>query len=459
MAAPPTAAPARSRWGVHLWLGTFMERARASLFLVPMAGVLAAIGAAELGLLVDRSVGDGTASDLPFVLTSTVDNAREVLTVVAGATITFAGIAFSVSLLVIQLGSGQYSPRVVHTLFRDPFNKRVMGLVVGTFTYCLMVLRSVRSDIDGGDAVIPSLSVTFAVALGILTILAIVAFIDHSAHSMDVSEILERVTGEAVACIRVAWSTEAPELPAVMAAADTTSSGPPHHIRFARSGWVQQIDLAGLVDRLPAGSQALLDTHPGRYAVAGTIACTVMPGTGGHDLGEHDDLDRRVLSSIGIGDTRTMQQDVSYGLRQLTDVAVKALSAGINDPTTAQDAIFHSAAVLLELLRRHPPSAEWTGEHGQHLVLLQQPTHDELVALAFDETRRASSNHPTVCIYLLEAIALLLEPLEAEGRSERTEALRDQARLVLEGCRSADPLPQDLGLVTAAYEKRFAAPA
>jgi uncharacterized membrane protein len=455
MAALPIAAPARSRWGVRLWLGTFVERARASLFLVPMAGVLAAIGAAELGLLVDRSVGEGTASDLPFVLTSTVDNAREVLTVVAGATITFAGIAFSVSLLVIQLGSGQYSPRVVHTLFRDPFNKRVMGLVVGTFTYCLMVLRSVRSDVDGSDAVIPSLSVTFAVALGILTILAIVAFIDHSAHSMDVSEILERVTEEAVACIRVTWSTEAPET-AVMAA-DTTSSGPPHHIRFARSGWVQQIDLAGLVDRLPAGSQALLDTHPGRYAVAGTIACTVMPGTCGRELDEHDDLDRRVLSSIGIGETRTMQQDVSYGLRQLTDVAVKALSAGINDPTTAQDAIFHSAAVLLELLRRHPPSSEWTGERGQHLVLLQQPTHDELVALAFDETRRASSSHPTVCIYLLEAIALLLEPLGAEGHHHRTAALRDQARLVLEGCRSAEPLPQDLALVTAAYEKRFEA--
>ena len=99
-------------------------------------------------------------AELPLGLTSTVDSARAVLSTIAGATITFAGIAFSVSLLIIQLASSQYSPRVVHTLFRDPFNRRVMGLVVGTFTYCVIVLRSVRSPLEqGGQPIIPNLSV------------------------------------------------------------------------------------------------------------------------------------------------------------------------------------------------------------------------------------------------------------------------------------------------------------
>ncbi len=94
-------------------------------------------------------------------------------------------------------------------------------------------------------------------------------------------------------------------------------------------------------------------------------------------------------AAVAIGRTRTMQQDVSYGLRQLADVALKALSPGINDPTTAQDAIFHAAAVLAELLQRDPPARVHSGADGRRLVLVQQPTHDDLVRLAFDEVRRA----------------------------------------------------------------------
>ncbi len=109
---------------------------------------------------------------------------RAVLGVIASATIAFAGVAFSVSLLLISMSSSQYSPRVVHGPFRDPFNKRVMGVVIGTFTYCLVVLRAVRSPLeDGGTAVVPSLSIAVAVLLGVATLLTIVGFISHAAHS------------------------------------------------------------------------------------------------------------------------------------------------------------------------------------------------------------------------------------------------------------------------------------
>src|SRR5665811_422850 len=169
----------------------FVERTRASLFFIPMLAVVAAVIVAATAIALDSRI-DQNGSDLPLGFTSTVASARALLGTVAGATITFAAIAFSVSLLIIQQASSQYSPRVVHTLFRDPFNRRVMGLVVGTFTYCLLTLRSVRSSLEkGGDPVIPNLSVAIGVILGIITILAIVAFINHSAHSMDISTILQ----------------------------------------------------------------------------------------------------------------------------------------------------------------------------------------------------------------------------------------------------------------------------
>ena len=197
---------------MNLRISSLVERLRSSLFFVPMLAVIVAAVLAFAGLAVDRHV-DTTLADLPLGFTSTVESARTLLGVIAGATISFAGIAFSVSLLIIQLASSQYSPRVVHTLFRDPFNKRVMALVVGTFTYCVVVLRSVRSALDpGGDPVIPNISVAIAVVLGIATILAIVAFINHSAHAMDVSEILERIRRETTDQIRAEWTLAEPRL-------------------------------------------------------------------------------------------------------------------------------------------------------------------------------------------------------------------------------------------------------
>ncbi|MGK2929108.1 MAG: DUF2254 domain-containing protein, partial [Acidimicrobiales bacterium] len=376
-------------------------------------------------------------------------SARALLGTVAGATITFAAIAFSVSLLIIQQASSQYSPRVVHTLFRDPFNKRVMGLVVGTFTYCLLILRSVRSSLEpGGDPVIPNLSVAIGVTLGIVTILAIVAFIDHSAHSMDISTILHDVEDEAIAQIRREWqepdpSTSPPSL-------SQRPDDPAHVVRFDRSGWVQQIDLDKLIGCIPTGQTMWVETYPGRYAIEGTPigALSSVPD-------DVEAFERGVIAAIRTGDTRTMQQDVSFGLRQLADVALKALSPGINDPTTAQDAIFHSAAVLAELFRREPPSPVRSNGDSGRVVLVHQPAHDDLIRLAFDEVRQTAAAMPAVCIYLLESLELLTETLNDRGTG-RAESLRHQAELVVEGCAAADNLPADVRDVEHAFQKRFA---
>ncbi|MEP7054192.1 MAG: DUF2254 domain-containing protein [Actinomycetota bacterium] len=431
---------------MRLRLSVLAERLRASLFFVPMFAVVAAVLAGFLGLAIDRHLGEQTT--LPLGLTSTVASARAVLSTIAGATITFAGIAFSISLLIIQLASSQYSPRVVHTLFRDPFNKRVMALVVGTFTFCVIVLRSVRSPLeDSGRAVVPNLSVAVAVLLGIGTILAIVAFINHSAHTMDVSEILERVRREAIGHARAEWNPADPNRQDSPAPA---FSGPYWVVRFDRSGWVQQIDREALLRCAPAASILQLDTFPGRYAIEGTPLCTLSPPPP-----DPAHIERRIRNAIAIGNTRTMQQDVSYGLRQLADVALKALSPGINDPTTAQDAIFHATAVLAELLRRDPPPQLQHGPDGQQLVVLQQPTHADLVALTFDEIRRAAAAHPAVCIYLLEALHLLKESLSARRLDDCIELLAEQARFIVAACETADLLPADIDQVRRAFAKRF----
>lgn len=435
---------------MRLRLSSIVERMRASLFVLPTVAVAIAIAAAGVTISIDSNF-DPVTTDLPLGFTSTVESARALLSTIAGATIAFAGIAFSVSLLVIQLASSQYSPRVVHTLFRDPFNKRVMAAVIGTFTYCLMVLRAVRSPLDeGSDPVIPNLSVAVAVLLGLLAILAVVAFINHNAHAMDISEILERVERESIAQIRKDWRPVEAQDPSVGDAPVTEAGAPSTVVRFDGSGWVQQIDTEALARCAPEGATITVRTRAGRYAVDGTTLCTISPPV--HDAGP---VEEAIRAAVLIGDTRTMQQDVSHGLRQLADVALRALSPGVNDPTTAQDAIFHATAVLAELHRRIPPPAGQPLAGGGWLAMPHLHSHDDLVRLAFDEVRRAAAPHPSVCIYLLEALRLLRESAEASGPHGVSKGIAEQAELVVLGCEAERLLPADIDEVRRAYHARF----
>lgn len=437
---------------MDLRLRARLEQLRGSLFFVPMVFVLigGALGQAMISL--DSAVGDG-AGDLPFVLTSTVDSAREVLSMVGTATLTVAGIAFSVSLLVIQQAANQYSPRVVHSLFLDPFNRRVMGVVLGTFTYCLVALRAVRGPLEeGGDPVVPNLTVALAVLLGVVAILAIVAFIDHSAHSMEVSQILRRVTEETTTQLERAWpdrddGRDADDVP--------TPDGEGHVVRFTRSGWLQQLAGDRLLGLVPDGGTVRMEIAVGRYAVQGAPLCTVWPAPGaGADL---DELARRATAATHVGPVRTMQDDPSYGIRQIVDVALRALSPGINDPTTAQDAIFHLAQVLQLALGRDVPSRVEQDDRGRRLLHAEAHTHETLIDLAFEELRRASAAMPRVTVYLLEAQHLLHESMRHEGRPELADLLQREAGRVVEGARHADLLPVDLQQVEDAHASRFGA--
>lgn len=431
---------------------TLAERARGSLFLVPMVFVVGAVLIGEVTLRVDEALTD--RSQLPLVGEATVDNARAVLSTIATATVTIAGIAFSVSLLVIQLASSQYSPRVVHNLVRDPFSKRVMGIVLATFSYCLVVLRSVRGPLDdGGDPVVPTISLTIAMVLGIVAVLAIVAFINHSAHSMDISELLHEVTRSSLHATEESWPARGEPAPA---GRQTASIDPPSveglPVAFARNGWIQRVDADDLLACVPPGGVVLVHTAVGRYAVADTPLCTLWPTP---PESERSTVEAGAREAVLVGRTRTMLQDASYGVRQLVDVALRALSPGVNDPTTAQDSIFHLTAVLREVLERPEPPPVRVDEQGRRLLQPELPSHRSVVGLAFDELRPAAAAHPTVCIYLLEAMHLLCQSLPAAPEAEGRAAIEEQARLVVEASEAADLIDHDRRRVRHAYERRF----
>lgn len=437
---------------MHVRLASLSERLRNSLFFVPMAYVVGALMLAGLAVELDERLLE-TTTELPLGLSSTVDGARAILGTIASATITFAGIAFSISLLVIQLASSQYSPRVVRGLLRDPFTKQIMGVVIGTFTYCLLVLRVVRGPLEsGGEPVIPSLSVAIALVLGVVSILAIIAFINHSAQSMDVSKILSRAADDGLAAAKRLWDDE----PQTGSDPEPPPEAPADHLLVTHdtNGWVQDIDFTGMAASAPPGGTVRLETEVGRYAIAGTPLCRIWPRPDDPD-GACD----KARGSVFTGNSRTVEQDVGYAVRQLADVALRGLSPGINDPTTAQDAIFHLGSVLGELLRRHPPRLATPAEEDRLLLRPERPNHVEVIEVAFNEVRLAATGMPTVCVYLLEVLRLLDEVTDADHEliAART-AIRRQASLIRAGVDHADLGAHDADRIRDAHDRRFGPP-
>jgi uncharacterized membrane protein len=211
---------------------------------------------------------------------------------------------------------------------------------------------------------------------------------------------------------------------------------------------VQLVDLAAMVRSAPEGGTVRLDVAVGHYVIVGTPLCTIWP------LPEDvDGATRKARRAVHVGETRTLQHDAAYGIRQLVDVALRALSPGVNDPTTAQDAIFHLGSVLRAALEQDERGRDFA--HGsRRLVVAETGGHEELVALAFDEIRRVAAPHPAVVIYLLQCISLVQRALPA-GSVASHRILAEHARLVVDSSRRVDLADPDRRAVEEVYRRQF----
>ena len=423
------------------------EAVRNSLFFVPVVFVVFAIALATGMLELDQRVH---LESVPSALRFTVESARELLGTVAAAIITVAGIVFALTGLSVQLASSQFSPRVVRGFLRDRSAQVAIGFMVGTFTYSLVVLRSVRS-VEGGADVVPALSTALALALAVAAVVAIVGFVSRTAHRLQSSQLIRGVADETLAAV----ARRLPEKGQGDAGGRASIGVPPvpgRRVRARSTGWVAQVSAKELLELLPPRGVARVEVQVGQFVHPGRRLCTVW--------GETDDghrLDRRVDRAFAVEMSRTMQQDIGFGIRQIVDIALRALSPGVNDPTTAHECIVHLGAISYEILRRDLPPAEVAGEDGRRVILSGPPTHADLVASAFDEIRQSAMSLPSLAAALVETLAEVSADLREDGilDDERTEPLVRQARLVLAGVDKACPLPEDAAPVRNAAAPLF----
>lgn len=424
-------------------LRELIERVRHSLWFIPTVSVVLATIAA-LGL-VALSDAIGSRADLPFVFSAGPDGARAMLSAIGGSVITVAGTLFSITIIALQLSSTQFSPRVLRNFLRDWATQAVLGVFIGTFTYSLLVLRTIRSENEtGGAAFVPGLAVTGGLLLAFASLGMLIYFIHHVSVRIQVTTILASVTDDALGTVEhlAGWyepkegrgwqplpagSRSAPPPPSGAIPASATPSTATT-LRVETSGYLQMVDVAGLVrGAKETGVRYGLLVAPGAWVQAHAPVATVEP-VGRGEATTDEEHARRVAGAMVLAAERSLQQDAAFGIQQLADIGMKALSPSVNDPTTAVNAIDRLGQVLVAVGRGPDAPRAFADDEGTVRLEVPFPGFDELVELAFSELRFYGAATPAVAVHMARALTQLLDSLSPE----RHPAIRRQAALLRE---------------------------
>lgn len=422
-----------------------LERLRGTLWVMPTVAVVVAALLATLLVRVEIDPKGGLGNVL---FTGGSDGARGLLQATISSVITVTSLTFSLTVVSLQLASSQFSPRLLRTFLRDRGTQATLSTFLATAVYSILVLRTIRSSGDSRSNFVPSLAVTVAMLLLITSIGVLVYFLNHVTQQIRVDTILRSVDTQSGGVIDHVYPDAHPGDP-----------GPPRReppgqavmLLADRSGIVQGI-AAGSLTRTARKYGVSVQMVPavGEVLVHGTPMAWVWPLAPDHPLPDVGALTGAVTSSLTLGHERTIAQDVPFGFRQLVDVASRALSPGVNDPTTAVQVIGHLDNLLCRLADRRMGDELHHDDDGRLLVVIRRMTFPEILDLACGQIRRYGAAEPDVDVELL---GMLLD-VGGSCRCERDrEAVRDQIDLVLTAAEREIQEPADLVRVTDAAER------
>lgn len=398
-----------------------VEYLRESLWFLPGLSVLTAILLQQVLLQLDRSVEGGVPEWLKFG--GGPESARSFLSAIATSILSMTAVIFSVTMLVLQLASAQLSPRVMRSFLRDRRNQVVLALFIATFTYALLTLREVREDF------VPGITVWIAFLLVLVNIGAFIFFINHIAQSIRAGNVIDQVARETLVAIERLYP-EAVGDPAEDPAAvvDLLDTPPQRVLRWERrSGVISGIDADAILSLCERQTCTIaLVPRVGDFIARDSIVANVW--------GDSEDVDSQLLQrTIATGIERSMRQDAAFGLRQLVDIAERALSPGVNDPTTAVQVLDQLHDLLAVLMTRTFPTPYRYAQDGTLRLYLPRPDWDSYVSLAIREIREYGTDSSQVG----DRLRLLLQDLLERAPETRRPALLRQMQQ-LDGAASAD---------------------
>ncbi len=436
--------------GVSGRVSVLRDDLRTQLWPVPTAGIVVAIilgvGLPQLDARVDDSLPPTLRT---YLFGGGADAARTVLNAIGSSLITVTSLTFSLTVVTLQLASSQFSPRLLRTFSRDRFVHLTLALFLTTFTYSLVALRTVRTSSDTQADFVPQITVTFAVILTVASVLGLVLFLAHLASQIRLETILDNVHEEATETLQRVLD-ERDDAAQVAARA---AHRPPdvHMIEASRSGFLVSADEDALLEAACEGGVVVhIEAFPGASLVAGTPLGGSWPIDGDAPTPEAwERSSTRIADAVGAGPERTAAQDIAYGLRQMTDVAVKALSPGINDPTSAVHALGHISGLLCEMVTFELGPKLLRDDEGRVRVILDRPQLADLLDSGIAQIRHYGRDAPSVLARLFQ---LLREVGWRVGTEADRRAVRDQLRRLRETVAE-----QDLGQTEVASLDALAA--
>lgn len=403
-------------------LRLLVERILRAFWALPALGAVLAAVTAFVVIALDRAYGGSGG----LLYGGGPDSARAIVTTVATSVLTFAGLAFSITIVALQLASSQFSPRVLNTLMRDRWTQSALAVFVGTFVYSLLVLRQVRG---GDEPFVPGLGVGLVVVLGLVSIGALVGFIQNMTQSLRVVTIIDRIFAAMKRAVE-AWYPDEVSDPRP----GRVVEGPAHAVRARDDGVLTWFDRAQIVKRAVGQDLTVELLVPAGAWVVRDQDLLVVHGSA-------EDADAFV-KLVGLGRERETATDPPYGFRQLVDIAERALSPGVNDPTTAVQCVDRMHSVLRRLATRELAVGD-TVVDGVVRLRVPVASWEDYVAVACDEIRHWGADSQRVH----RRMESMLRDLLAAAPGLRAEAV--QSRLDLLAARRTGPLAQEWSAVTA----------
>ena len=428
-----------------------LERLRSGLWFVPTLIVSGAVALA-LGLIeAEPAFGPARlAQDWPRLFGAGAAGARGLLESIAGSMITVAGVTFSITIVALTLASTQYSPRILRNFMRDRANQTVLGVFLGIYAYCLVVLRTIRGGGDDDGLFVPSLAVLFGLGLAFVAIGFLIFFIHHVATAIQATSILEAASAETLQAIDRLFPAELGQAADASQRRDAAAlaAGAWVVVPARRSGFIQEVDAEALL-AFARKHNAIVRME----RAIGEFVIEAQPLVAVAGAAVDDAASQALHQAYTIDRQRSVQQDPGFGIRQIVDIALKALSPGINDTTTAINSIDHLGVILSRLAERRIESAVRADADAVR-VLARGPSFAGLLAEAVDQIRQNANANVAVLSRLLEVLGVVAQ---RTTHAERRRLLREHADLMVEAAERSVPAAVDRARIHATHAQAFAA--
>lgn len=384
----------------------FKHRVRSSLWFIPVTCVLLGVLLSIATIAIDRAADFEL---VPKTYTGGPEAALSILSLIAGAMVNLAVLVLTITMVVVQLATGQYSPRIVRPFVQDRPSQIAIGMFVATFAHALLTMREVTST--EADGTVPGLSIIVAFVLVVASIIVLVVYVHHIGQALTVAGILESVSKDTQTLLGRTYGS-------------APTRNEPDTVRAVTPGALFRVDHKALV-HLAAEQNCVFDVVPsmGEYVPINGLLCR-LTGPGAEQVER-----KKVRAALALGSERTMNQDVSYGFRMLVDIAVRSASEALADPTTTVQAIDRLHDALRQLAVSPFPDGVYCDDEGVVRVRVPVLSWTGFVHLAFDEIRQTGLWSPQIVRRLYAALLDLKDvaPPDRQAPINRQTQLIDLA--------------------------------